>query len=78
LCENIDYLHCMIQARQDALEAKRKALLNSLFEMWDNDGSGILDLDEVDTVMKLYKDGMESEAMEKGLKLKNIISTENR
>lgn len=68
----------MIQARQDALEAKRKALLNSLFEMWDNDGSGILDLDEVDTVMKLYKDGMESEAMEKGLKLKNIISTENR
>ena len=40
--------------------------MNSLFEMWDNDGSGMLDLDEVDTVMKKYKEGLENEAIEKG------------
>ena len=49
------------------LSARRKALLNSLFEMWDNDGSGFLDLDEVETVMKKYKDGVEMDAIAKGL-----------
>ena len=49
------------------LSARRKALLNSLFEMWDNDGSGFLDLDEVETVMKKYKGGVEMDAIAKGL-----------
>ena len=48
------------------MSAKRKALLNSLFEMWDNDGSGFLDFDEVETVMKKYKDGVEIDAVAKG------------
>ena len=55
------------QARKEVLSARRKALLNSLFEMWDNDGSGFLDLDEVETVMKKYKDGVEMDAIAKGL-----------
>ena len=46
--------------------AKQKALLNSLFEMWDNDGSGMLDVDEVETAMKKYKDGMEVESITDG------------
>jgi len=53
----------LLQARREAMEQKRKALLNSLFEMWDNDGSGMLDMDEVDLVMKKYKDGMDKEAI---------------
>ena len=55
------------QARKEVLSARRKALLNSLFEMWDNDGSGFLDVDEVETVMKKYKDGIEIDAVTKGL-----------
>ena len=49
------------------MSAKRKALLNSLFEMWDNDGSGYLDFDEIEIVMKKYKEGMEAEAVSKGI-----------
>ena len=56
-----------LQARREVLSARRKALLNSLFEMWDNDGSGFLDMDEVETVMKKYKDGIEIDAVSKGL-----------
>ena len=48
------------------MSAKRKALLNSLFEMWDNDGSGYLDFDEIEVIMKKYKEGMEAEAVSKG------------
>ena len=54
------------QARQEAQVQKRKALLNSLFEMWDNDGAGYLDLQEVLDVMMKYKDGVEAAAVETG------------
>ena len=60
------YLDPCIQARQDLKSAKQKALLNSLFEMWDNDGSGVLDIEEIEATMKKYKDGMEVEAITKG------------
>ena len=59
-------LYLWYQAKQEQQQAKRKALLNSLFEMWDNDGSGFLDMDEVETVMKKYKDGMDNEHIERG------------
>lgn len=42
-------------------------MLNALFEKWDNDGSGYLDLDEVVDVMVKYKDGQEKEAITKGI-----------
>ena len=57
----------MLQAKQEQQAAKRKALLNSLFEMWDNDGSGFLDTDEVLAVMKKYKDGMDNDHIDKGM-----------
>lgn len=54
------------QARQEAISAKRKLMINNLFEKWDNDGSGYLDQDEVESVMLLYKDGQEAEAIHIG------------
>jgi Ca2+-binding EF-hand superfamily protein len=56
-----------LQARQEAMSAKSKALLNSLFEMWDNDGSGYLELEEIESVMKKYKEGMEKTIIAEGL-----------
>ena len=35
--------------------------------MWDNDGSGNLDFEEVETVMKKYKEGQEKEAINTGM-----------
>lgn len=43
-------------------------MINGLFDLWDNNGSGYLDLDEVIVVMKKYKQGLEVEAIESGLK----------
>ncbi|KAL3858381.1 hypothetical protein ACJMK2_012972 [Sinanodonta woodiana] len=55
----------MIKARKEALSSRRKLILDQLFEKWDNDGSGYLDLDEVQAIMQKYKDGQENEAIEK-------------
>jgi len=41
--------------------------MDSLFEKWDNDGAGYLDLDEVETVMQTYKEGQEVDAIHRGL-----------
>ena len=54
------------QARSDVKSAKRKAMLNSIFEMWDNEGSGYLDLDEVVFTMKKYKEGVDNAHIDKG------------
>ncbi len=54
---------------------QRKGLLNSLFEMWDNDGSGFLDIDDVQTVMLKYKDGLEKEAISAGERLRILDPT---
>ena len=59
-------LYSSFQAQREANIIKRRMLLNSVFEMWDNDGSGFLDLDEVETVMKKYRGGEEQEAIDIG------------
>ena len=41
-------------------------MLDSLFEKWDNDGSGYVDLDDVEMQMMKYKEGQENEAIQKG------------
>ncbi|PIO27416.1 hypothetical protein AB205_0065730, partial [Aquarana catesbeiana] len=56
----------LAKVHQDALLARQKLVLQALFEKWDNDGSGFLELEEVDGVLTKYKEGMESEAMAKG------------
>lgn len=48
--------------------ARRKLLLEALFEKWDNECSGYLDLKEVDAVLSTFKEGMEKEALKKGKK----------
>uniref|UniRef100_A0A8C5PZV0 EF-hand calcium binding domain 5 n=1 Tax=Leptobrachium leishanense TaxID=445787 RepID=A0A8C5PZV0_9ANUR len=54
------------KVRQDAQMARQKLVVQALFEKWDNDGSGFLELSEVEAVLSKYKDGMESEVMDKG------------
>lgn len=41
-------------------------LLEALFQKWDNNGSGFLNLSEVDDLLYTYKEGMERESMKKG------------
>ncbi|XP_058139097.1 EF-hand calcium-binding domain-containing protein 5 isoform X2 [Dasypus novemcinctus] len=53
------------QVRQNASQVRRGLLLEALFQKWDNDGSGFLDLKEVDELLYTYKEGMEKESMKK-------------
>ncbi|XP_065550914.1 EF-hand calcium-binding domain-containing protein 5 isoform X3 [Lathamus discolor] len=48
--------------------AQRKLLLEALFEKWDNNASGFLDLEEVDAVLSTFKEGMEKETLRKAKK----------
>ncbi|XP_059685498.1 EF-hand calcium-binding domain-containing protein 5 [Gavia stellata] len=48
--------------------AQRKLLLEALFEKWDNNASGFLDLEEVDAVLSTFKEGVEKEALRKAKK----------
>ncbi|XP_074968854.1 EF-hand calcium-binding domain-containing protein 5 isoform X2 [Phalacrocorax aristotelis] len=48
--------------------AQRKLLLEALFEKWDKNASGFLDLEEVDAVLSTFKEGMEKEALRKAKK----------
>ncbi|XP_074119878.1 EF-hand calcium-binding domain-containing protein 5 isoform X2 [Sminthopsis crassicaudata] len=51
--------------QQEILEMRRKILLEALFQKWDNEGSGFLDLREVDKLLFTYKEGMETVSMKK-------------
>ncbi|XP_049716340.1 EF-hand calcium-binding domain-containing protein 5 [Elephas maximus indicus] len=53
------------QVRQNASRVRRGLLLEALFQKWDSDGSGFLDLNEVDELLYTYKEGMEKESMKK-------------
>ncbi|XP_077657395.1 EF-hand calcium-binding domain-containing protein 5 [Urocitellus parryii] len=53
------------QVRQKAFQVRRELLLEALFQKWDSDGSGFLDLREVDELLYTYKEGMEKECMKK-------------
>ncbi|NXT73846.1 EFCB5 protein, partial [Zapornia atra] len=54
--EKLHHISCLEQ---------RKLLLEALFEKWDNNASGFLDLEEVDAVLSTFKEGMEKEALRK-------------
>ncbi|XP_059734287.1 EF-hand calcium-binding domain-containing protein 5 isoform X5 [Bos taurus] len=55
------------KARQNASRIRRELLLKALFQKWDCDGSGFLDLKEIDELLYTYKEGMEKESMKKAL-----------
>ncbi|XP_054428972.1 EF-hand calcium-binding domain-containing protein 5 [Pteronotus mesoamericanus] len=52
------------EVRQNASRVRRGLLLEALFQMWDGDGSGFLDLEEVDELLYTYKEGMEKKSIE--------------
>ncbi|XP_037018675.2 EF-hand calcium-binding domain-containing protein 5 [Artibeus jamaicensis] len=52
------------EARQKASRVQQGLLLQALFQMWDSDASGFLDLKEVDELLYAYKEGMEKESIE--------------
>ncbi|XP_041350312.1 EF-hand calcium-binding domain-containing protein 5-like isoform X5 [Gigantopelta aegis] len=58
----------LTKVRTEVLSAKRKVMMDQLFEKWDNDGSGYLDLDEVEHSMYKYKDGQETAAIKQAKK----------
>ncbi|XP_040605105.1 EF-hand calcium-binding domain-containing protein 5 [Mesocricetus auratus] len=58
-------INALEQARQNAFRVRRVLLLEALFQKWDNDGSGFLNLDDVDSLLYTYKEGMERESMKK-------------
>ncbi|XP_033099536.1 EF-hand calcium-binding domain-containing protein 5-like isoform X2 [Anneissia japonica] len=62
----------MRQARQAVQTAKRRHVMDQLFDRWDNDGSGFLDLDELLTVLTKFKENMESKV------IKNALTTLNK
>ncbi|KAM8818068.1 EF-hand calcium-binding domain-containing protein 5 [Rhynchonycteris naso] len=51
------------EAKRNTSQVRRGLLLEALFQMWDYDSSGFLDLKEVDELLYTYKDGMEKESM---------------
>ncbi|KAM6463169.1 EF-hand calcium-binding domain-containing protein 5 isoform 2-T2 [Liasis olivaceus] len=44
---------------------RQQLLLAALFEKWDNESSGFIDMMEVDSVLSTFKEGMEEEALTK-------------
>ncbi|XP_062072291.1 EF-hand calcium-binding domain-containing protein 5 [Lepus europaeus] len=53
------------QVKQNAFRVRRGLLLEALFQKWDSDSSGFLDVKEVDELLYTYKQGMEKESMKK-------------
>uniref|UniRef100_H2Y3N1 EF-hand domain-containing protein n=1 Tax=Ciona intestinalis TaxID=7719 RepID=H2Y3N1_CIOIN len=56
----------LARARKEVLSAKHRQMVDNLFNKWDNDGQGHLDIDEVEDVLSKYKGGMESSALKRG------------
>ncbi|XP_069617261.1 EF-hand calcium-binding domain-containing protein 5 [Ranitomeya imitator] len=56
----------LTKVRHEALLARQKLVLQALFEKWDNEGSGFLELEEVEGVLAKYKEGMESQVVTRG------------
>lgn len=53
----------LMKAHKEAVSAHRRIQLDTLFENWDNDSCGYLDIDEVEEIMLKYKEGLEKEVI---------------
>lgn len=60
------FAFCLYQIHQNSFLVRQQLLLAALFEKWDNECSGFLDMQEVDAVLSTFKEGMEQEALNKG------------
>nr|XP_023420721.1 EF-hand calcium-binding domain-containing protein 5 [Cavia porcellus] len=58
-------MNALEKVRQNAFQIRQGLLLKALFQKWDSDGSGFLDLEEIDKILHAYKDGMEKGSMKK-------------
>jgi len=48
-------------------QLKQRQRIDNLFERWDNEGSGYLEIEEVETIAHKYKDGLERQAINRGI-----------
>ncbi|XP_029142543.1 EF-hand calcium-binding domain-containing protein 5, partial [Protobothrops mucrosquamatus] len=51
------------KVHQASLLLRQQLLVTALFEKWDNECSGFLEMKEVDSVLSTFKEGMEEEAL---------------
>ena len=59
-------MYCVLQAHKEVQLMKQKARVDSLFDKWDNEGSGYLEIEEIETITHKYKDGLERQAINRG------------
>ena len=59
-------------AQQQKLILTKRYQINALFEVWDNDRSGYLELDELQLVLGHWKDFSSEQAQEHGEKTHNM------
>ncbi|XP_055862075.1 EF-hand calcium-binding domain-containing protein 5-like isoform X3 [Biomphalaria glabrata] len=55
----------LVKTRKQVISAKRKFMIDNLFEKWDNDGSGYLEMEEIQEVLFKYKDGQELDVIKR-------------
>ncbi|XP_006891141.1 PREDICTED: EF-hand calcium-binding domain-containing protein 5 [Elephantulus edwardii] len=58
-------INALKQVKQNTLRVRWGLLLEALFQKWDSDASGFLDLNTIDELLFTYKGGMEKESMKK-------------
>ncbi|KAF6030150.1 hypothetical protein EB796_011528 [Bugula neritina] len=53
----------LMKAHREVQQLKQRQRIDNLFERWDNEGSGYLEIEEVETIAHKYKDGLERQAI---------------
>lgn len=56
----------LLQAHHSSRLTRRELLLETLFEKWDINASGFLEMKEVEAALSAFKEGMEKEAVRMG------------
>ena len=51
----------------DAKVARRRLLMESIFEMWDNEGCGFLELDDINGSLERFDSSNNSEVIRQGM-----------
>lgn len=51
----------------DAKAARRRLLMESIFEMWDNEGCGFLELDDINASLERFDGNTNAEVIRQGM-----------